>query len=99
MRKRDYHEPLLDGVHIFLNPHAETPLPASIFNWPAVEYHSMGKDGIPIGDPIDGNIHSRFTRTLSRDEPEAKVDEYIAKVNKYAEEEMAKDLAREAEQD
>jgi hypothetical protein len=99
VRKRDYLESLLDGVHIFLNPHAETPLPASMLNWPDVEYHSVTEDGLPDEDPKDGHIYWRMTQTLSPDEPESKVDEYIAKTNKYVEEEQAKDLAREAEED
>ena len=47
--KRDYRESLLDGVHIFLNPHAETPLPPSMLNWPEVEYRSVDDDGFPNG--------------------------------------------------
>ena len=51
----------------------------------------------PTGEPRDGNIHWRLTRTYPPDIPEAKLQEWIDKTNKYAEKEMAKDLAQEAE--
>jgi hypothetical protein len=99
VRKRDYHESLLDGVHVFVNPHAETPLPASMFNWPDVVYHSMGDDGIPIDTAKDGNLYWRMTLSLPPDLPEAEVQERVAKANKYIEEELAKELAKESEND
>ena len=98
-RKRDYRESLLDGIHIFVNPHAETPIPLSMFNWPDVEYHDMGEDGMPIDTARDGNIYWRRTQTLSPDVPDAKVQEWLETTNKYIEEEQAKDLAEEAKED
>ena len=95
--KRDYRESLLDGIHIFLNPHAETPLPPSRFNWPDVEYHDIGEDGMLIETARDGNIYWRRTRTLSSETPEAQVQQWLDETNKYIEEEQAKDLAQEAE--
>ena len=96
VRKRDHQESLLDGLHIFVNPYATNPLPPSMFNWPDVEYRSVDEDGFPTGEPRDGNIHWRLTRTYSPDTPEAQLQEFMDKVNKYAEEELAKDLAQEA---
>jgi hypothetical protein len=67
-----------------------------MFNWPDVEYRTVDEDGFPTGEPRDGNIHWRLTRTYSPDTPEAQLQEFMDKVNKYAEEELAKDLAQEA---
>ncbi len=82
-----------------MNPHAETPIPLSMFNWPDVEYHDMGEDGMPIDTARDGNIYWRRTQTLSPDVPDAKVQEWLETTKKYIEEEQAKDLAEEAKED
>jgi hypothetical protein len=81
------------------NPNAETPLPASMFNWPDVVYHTMGDDGVPIDTAKDGNLYWRMTLTLPPDLPEAEVQKHIAKANKYVEEELAKEFAQESEND
>jgi hypothetical protein len=98
-RKRDYRESLLDGVHIFLNPHADTPLPSSMFNWPDVEYHDIDEDRMVIETAKDSNIYWRRTLTLSPDMPEAEVQKQLEATNEYIDEEQAKDLAKEAAED
>jgi hypothetical protein len=68
-----------------------------MFNWPDVEYHDIGEDGMSIETARDGNIYWRRTRTLSAETPEAQVQQWLDETNKYIEEEQAKDLAQEAE--
>ena len=87
LKKQDYQESLLDGIHIFLNPNAEIPVPPSMLNWPDVVYHSMGDEGIPLDSAKDGAIYWRMVTTL---DPDKDFDRQIAEINKYVEEEMAK---------
>ncbi len=41
LEKKDYHETLLDGLHIFHNPYADEPLDTQIFNRPEIVHHKF----------------------------------------------------------
>lgn len=55
--KKDYHESLMDGLHIFHNPYAETPLNYKIFDRAEVLQHRFDiSSRIPIDDHKEGAL-------------------------------------------
>jgi len=64
-KKNEYSETLLDGLHLFINPHAVWPVPPSVLNWPGVAYHSIDlTTGIPVDQSPDRFLFWRQTMTL-----------------------------------
>lgn len=62
--KRDYHETLLDGLHIFHNPYADVPLGHEIFNQPEVVQHIFDVERrMPMDNAKEGAL---IMRTLLR---------------------------------
>ena len=60
--RANYHETLLDGLHVFHNPHARRPLPHELFALPGISQHSWLEDeGFPFVDQDDGSIIQRST--------------------------------------
>lgn len=61
--KRDYHEHLLDGLHIFHNPFAERPLAPEVLGHDRVAQFFVGADGLRTIEP-DDFLLMRMIRTL-----------------------------------
>jgi hypothetical protein len=62
--KRDYHETLLDGLHIFHNPYADVPLDHETFNQPEVVQHIFDIERrMPMDNAKEGAL---IMRTLIR---------------------------------
>jgi hypothetical protein len=63
--RAEYHESLLDGLHVFHNPHAQVPLPYALFAQPGVTQHSwLEQEGFPFVDQEHGAIIQRTTITV-----------------------------------
>jgi len=58
--KKDYHETLLDGLHIFHNPYADIPLAYETFNKPEVVQHSFDVERrMPMDNAKEGALIRR----------------------------------------
>jgi hypothetical protein len=60
LEKKDYHETLLDGLHIFHNPYADEPLDTQIFNRPEIVHHIFDVERrVPMENASDGALIMR----------------------------------------
>lgn len=67
--KGRYQETLLDGLHVFLNPLASTPLDPQLFRGRGVAIH-YGLDpesGVPVSEVPDGFLFQRMSSLFLRD--------------------------------
>lgn len=65
LAKQDYHESLLDGLHVFHNPYAENPLDYKIFDRPDVLQHRYDiSSGHPIDETKEGALIVRQVITM-----------------------------------